>query len=260
MIDINNYMKDKDSTFLFEAYSRVMLREEYYDCYRDCKGLGGSHSECHDECAHLEEEGTGSGHEHDPATIKQRKKDRETLRKSNPDLPRMRARAKEKMGINLTPDDKRALGKGDVIEDDEDDYKKRAHAAGEKFGKSGMKMFVDPEEDEADASGDDNYLRDVLGMEPEDFEHEDPDQAAMDRADRENGLEVEEHPNKEWLNIASAFINTAMAGNKERALEIGRTLLGHYDGHSEDLPMDPSLVVQVLRDAGASEEEIASIE
>jgi len=31
--------------------------------------------------------------------------------------------------------------------------------------------------------GDDNYLRDVLGMEPEDFEHEDPDQAAMDRQD-----------------------------------------------------------------------------
>ena len=26
-----------------------------------------------------------------------------------------------------------------------------------------------------------NYLRDVLGMEPEDFEHDDPDQAAMDR-------------------------------------------------------------------------------
>lgn len=43
------------------------------------------------------------------------------------------------------------------------------------------------EEDEEDS----NYLRDVLGMEPEDFEHEDPDQAAFDRMDREASNTVE---------------------------------------------------------------------
>jgi hypothetical protein len=32
-----------------------------------------------------------------------------------------------------------------------------------------------------------DFLRDVLGYEPEDFEGEDPDQAAMDRQDRESG-------------------------------------------------------------------------
>ena len=36
---------------------------------------------------------------------------------------------------------------------------------------------------EAYAVKSENYLRDVLGMEPEDFEHDDPDQAAMDRKD-----------------------------------------------------------------------------
>ena len=49
-------MSDKDTNFLTEAYKRVVLREEYHDCYKDCKGLGGSHSECYDECKHLEEE------------------------------------------------------------------------------------------------------------------------------------------------------------------------------------------------------------
>ena len=42
----------------------------------------------------------------------------------------------------------------------------------------------DEEEDlSKDSSADPNYLRDVLGYEPEDFEHDDPDQAAMDRQD-----------------------------------------------------------------------------
>lgn len=40
---------------------------------------------------------------------------------------------------------------------------------------------------------DDDFLRDVLGYEPEDFEHEDPDQAAMDRNDRESGDEAFNH-------------------------------------------------------------------
>jgi len=40
-------------------------------------------------------------------------------------------------------------------------------------------------DDEEDFSADPNYLRDVLGYEPEDFEHEDPDQAAMDRTERD---------------------------------------------------------------------------
>lgn len=35
-----------------------------------------------------------------------------------------------------------------------------------------------------------DFLRDVLGYEPEDFEHEDPDQAAMDRNDRSSGDEA----------------------------------------------------------------------
>ena len=50
-------MNDKDSSFLTEAYNRVILREEYHDCYKDCKGMGNTHSECYDECKHLEEEG-----------------------------------------------------------------------------------------------------------------------------------------------------------------------------------------------------------
>jgi hypothetical protein len=40
-------------------------------------------------------------------------------------------------------------------------------------------VLAGEEEDEEDS----NYLRDVLGYEPEDFEQEDPDQAAMDRMD-----------------------------------------------------------------------------
>ena len=38
-----------------------------------------------------------------------------------------------------------------------------------------------------------DFLRDVLGYEPEDFEGEDPDQAAMDRNDRESGDEAFNH-------------------------------------------------------------------
>lgn len=51
------------------------------------------------------------------------------------------------------------------------------------------------EEDEEDLSADPNYLRDVLGYEPEDFEHEDPDQAAMDRmdADEDDTVELANH-------------------------------------------------------------------
>lgn len=44
-------------------------------------------------------------------------------------------------------------------------------------------VLAGEEEEEEDSSADPNYLRDVLGYEPEDFEQEDPDQAAMDRAD-----------------------------------------------------------------------------
>ena len=44
-----------------------------------------------------------------------------------------------------------------------------------------------------DEGDDDNYLRDVLGMEPEDFEHDDPDQAAMDRLDARDAVELSRH-------------------------------------------------------------------
>jgi len=44
-----------------------------------------------------------------------------------------------------------------------------------------------------DEGDDDNYLRDVLGMEPEDFEHDDPDQAAMDRHDAHDAVELSRH-------------------------------------------------------------------
>ena len=148
-------MKDKDTNFLTEAYKRVVLREEYYDCYRDCKGLGGSHSECHDECAHLEEEGTGSGNENSPEMRKIRDRDNRKLHRDNPQLHSMRAKAKQEMGIPLTPEDKLALnppipGKKKVIEDDESNYQDRAHSAGEKFGRSGGKMFEDPQKDSHD--------------------------------------------------------------------------------------------------------------
>lgn len=47
------------------------------------------------------------------------------------------------------------------------------------------------DDSENDFSADPNYLRDVLGYEPEDFGHEDPDQAAMDRMDAEQDDTVE---------------------------------------------------------------------
>jgi len=59
---------------------------------------GGSH-----------EEGTGSGHEYDPATIKQREIDRKKLHQDNPDLSYDRAKAKQKMGLKLTDHDIQAL-------------------------------------------------------------------------------------------------------------------------------------------------------
>ena len=129
-----------------------MLREEQYDCYRDCKGLGGSHSECHDECAHLEEEGTGSGNENSPEMRKIRDRDNRKLHRDNPDLRSMRAKAKQEMGIPLTPEDKLALnppipGKKKVIEDDESNYQDRAFAAGQKFKGN---MFEDPQKDSHD--------------------------------------------------------------------------------------------------------------
>lgn len=41
-----------------------------------------------------------------------------------------------------------------------------------------------------ESDDDDNYLRDVLGLEPEDFESDDPDQAAMDRMDAKDAVEM----------------------------------------------------------------------
>ena len=55
---------------------------------------GGSH-----------EEGTGTGHEHDPATIKQREIDTDKLERENPQLSYDRARAKREMGLELTDHD-----------------------------------------------------------------------------------------------------------------------------------------------------------
>ena len=59
---------------------------------------GGSH-----------EEGTGTGHEHDPETIKQRDRDNEKLERDNPGLSYDRAKAKQQMGLKLTDHDKLAL-------------------------------------------------------------------------------------------------------------------------------------------------------
>ena len=50
----------------------------------------------------------------------------------------------------------------------------------DRYGKTG-KVGIEEEPGEVD------FLRDVLGYEPEDFGEEDPDQAAMDRNDRETG-------------------------------------------------------------------------
>lgn len=52
-------------------------------------------------------------------------------------------------------------------------------------------VLAGEEDEEDDFSADSNYLRDVLGYEPEDFEHDDPDQAAMDRTDAEQDDTVE---------------------------------------------------------------------
>lgn len=52
-------------------------------------------------------------------------------------------------------------------------------------------VLADEKDEEEDFSADPNYLKDVLGYEPEDFEHEDPDQAAMDRMDADEDDTVE---------------------------------------------------------------------
>jgi hypothetical protein len=52
-------------------------------------------------------------------------------------------------------------------------------------------VLAGEEDEEEGSSADPNYLRDVLGYEPEDFEQEDPDQAAMDRMDAEEDDTVE---------------------------------------------------------------------
>ena len=51
-------------------------------------------------------------------------------------------------------------------------------------------VLAGEEEEEEDLSADPNYLKDVLGYEPEDFAHDDPDQAAMDRQDAQDTVEL----------------------------------------------------------------------
>ena len=60
-------------------------------------------------------------------------------------------------------------------EDDEEDEEVE-----EGLTAAGREYFDADDDEDTD---DPNYLRDVLGYEPEDFESEDPDQAAMDRND-----------------------------------------------------------------------------
>ena len=52
---------------------------------------------------------------------------------------------------------------------------------------------LDEGDDEEELSADSNYLRDVLGYEPEDFEHDDIDQSAMDRQDARDAVELSRH-------------------------------------------------------------------
>ena len=60
-------------------------------------------------------------------------------------------------------------------------------------GKDGASLVKRHDLKQVILEGDENYLRDVLGMEPEDFEHEDPDQAAMDRMDRADVVDLANH-------------------------------------------------------------------
>lgn len=62
-------------------------------------------------------------------------------------------------------------------------WQDRARKAGKEFGKSGGKMFENPEK-RSPGMTNNNYLKDVLGYEPEDMVADDPDQSAMDREDR----------------------------------------------------------------------------
>lgn len=59
-IRISNYMKDKDGEEMFNLYVESqeikLLREEYYDCFRDCKGEGRSDADCRAECSHMIED------------------------------------------------------------------------------------------------------------------------------------------------------------------------------------------------------------
>lgn len=61
----------------------------------------------------------------------------------------------------------------DLSEEEDEEVEEGLTAAG--------REYFDTDDD--DDTGDPNYLRDVLGMEPEDFAADDPDQSAMDRAD-----------------------------------------------------------------------------
>jgi hypothetical protein len=81
-----------------------------------------------------------------------------------------------------------------VTFDDEGAAEKVAKKMGGKLSKTRFGTFriiKDEIEEGGSFDPDPNYLKDVLGYEPEDFEQEDPDQAAMDRMDAEEDDTVE---------------------------------------------------------------------
>jgi len=56
-------MKDIDGEIMFNLYvesqERKLLREEYHDCFRDCKGEGRTDQDCRAECSHMIEDDSG---------------------------------------------------------------------------------------------------------------------------------------------------------------------------------------------------------
>jgi hypothetical protein len=129
--------------------------------------------------------------------------------------------------------------KVDEEADDGDNYQKRAHAAGEKFGKSGARMFVDPDEEtdkddvkEEEAipvtaaselgihadrpAGDDNLELDPLEVPEDVIDGEIPHeaQALLDEL-KAPSFDLEQLARERRLSDYIAFLNTLLKGAEE---------------------------------------------
>jgi hypothetical protein len=101
-------MKDKDQKLLWEAYVSETTHSPENSC-KDDEFYCTVDKVCKPKEDKELEEGSHS-HGYNQGKGAHWKKDREKLKKSNPDLPRMRAQAKKDKGLKLTDADREALG------------------------------------------------------------------------------------------------------------------------------------------------------